>query len=131
MSNIVKMQICNSDIEALPDSSPQPLTVPAKESKEASDGTLLDLLATLSTRNGIAVVQHGARLAVVGELLVAMLAHLPVAMPRPYPRETVSPLFNTARALQSLANCWLRCWRTCLWRCGRVSSSHSVTGLKN
>jgi hypothetical protein len=80
MSNIVKMQICNSDIEALPDSSPQPVTVPAAEPETASDGTLLDLLTTLSTRNGIAVVQHGARLAVVGELLVAMLAHLPVAM---------------------------------------------------
>ncbi|MDN7180545.1 hypothetical protein M0D69_21585 [Caballeronia sp. SEWSISQ10-4 2] len=80
MPSNVKMQICNSDIETLPDSSLQSLAVPSKESKETSDGTLLDLLTTLSTRNGIAVVQHGARLAVVGELLVAMLAHLPVAM---------------------------------------------------
>ena len=80
MSNIVKMQVRNSDLEALPDLSPQPVTVSAEESATASDNTLLDLLTTLSTRNGIAVVQHGARLAVVGELLVAMLAHLPVAM---------------------------------------------------
>ncbi len=80
MSSIVKMQVRNSDLEALPASSPQPVTVLAEESATPSDHTLLDLLATLSTRNGIVVVQHGARLAVVGELLVAMLTHLPVEM---------------------------------------------------
>jgi hypothetical protein len=45
-----------------------------------SDDTLLDLVAALSTKNGINALQHGARLAVMGELLVAVLTHLPEAM---------------------------------------------------
>ncbi|MGX6999314.1 hypothetical protein [Caballeronia sp. KNU42] len=45
-----------------------------------SDDTLLDSLVTLSTTNGMSVVQQGARLAVMGELLVSVLTHLPDAM---------------------------------------------------
>jgi hypothetical protein len=38
------------------------------------------LHATLTMANGISVVQHGAHLAVMGELLVSVLTHLPDAM---------------------------------------------------
>ncbi|TAL98706.1 MAG: hypothetical protein EPN73_01950 [Paraburkholderia sp.] len=44
------------------------------------DDTLLESLATLSKINGMSVLQHGARLAVIGELLVSVLTHLPAAM---------------------------------------------------
>nr|WP_229758082.1 hypothetical protein [Paraburkholderia caffeinilytica] len=48
--------------------------------QKISTDTLIDSLATLSTINGTAVVQHGARLAVIGELLTYMLTHLPYSM---------------------------------------------------
>lgn len=45
-----------------------------------SDDTLLNEVVTLSKASGILAVEQGARLAVIGELLVATLAHLPMAM---------------------------------------------------
>ncbi len=50
------------------------------QSEEASHNPLLDALTTLSKSNGMAVVQHGARIAVIGELLVSVLMHLPRSM---------------------------------------------------
>lgn len=41
------------------------------------DDTLLDSLTVLAKANGISVIQHGARIAAIGELLVSVLAHLP------------------------------------------------------
>jgi hypothetical protein len=41
---------------------------------------LLNLVARLSEANGISAVQHAARLAVMGELLVSVLTHLPDSM---------------------------------------------------
>jgi hypothetical protein len=47
------------------------------QSENAGDITMLDSLTSLSKMSGISAVQHGARLAVVGELLVSILMHLP------------------------------------------------------
>jgi hypothetical protein len=58
----------------------QPPVVVAVQSREESDIALRDALVTLSRTNGLAVIQHGARLAVIGELLVSVLAHLPQSM---------------------------------------------------
>jgi hypothetical protein len=40
----------------------------------------LDSLISISMHDGLTVIQHGARLAVVGELLASTLAYLPAAM---------------------------------------------------
>lgn len=45
-----------------------------------SDNTLLASLAALSNASGMTVVQHGARLAVIGELLASVLTQLPAAL---------------------------------------------------
>ncbi|WP_122157268.1 hypothetical protein [Paraburkholderia sp.] len=47
---------------------------------QQGDDELIDLLATLSKTNGNAVIQQGARIAVIGELLAALLSHLPQTM---------------------------------------------------
>lgn len=79
MYNAFKVQ--NDDTrEAQAAVSEQSLFALGVQIRDASDRVLLDALTTLSKSNGHAVVQHGARLAVVGELLVAMLTHLPNAM---------------------------------------------------
>jgi hypothetical protein len=52
----------------------------AVQSDKVATHTLLDSLSILSKASGMGVVQHDARLAVVGELLVSVLTHLPVAM---------------------------------------------------
>jgi hypothetical protein len=79
MYNVLKVQ--NDDTrEAQAAVSDQSLLALGVQIRDASDRVLLDALATLSKANGQAVVQHGARLAVVGELLVCMLTHLPNAM---------------------------------------------------
>jgi hypothetical protein len=44
-----------------------------------NDEESLESLAILSRTTGITVVQYGARLAVIGELLATLLAHLPDA----------------------------------------------------
>ncbi|MFL9869780.1 hypothetical protein PQR67_36930 [Paraburkholderia fungorum] len=46
----------------------------------ASNDALIGALTLLSRTNGINAVQHGARLAVIGELLISMLVHLPASM---------------------------------------------------
>lgn len=51
----------------------------AQIDKMATD-TLINSLVILSKASGMGVVQHGARLAVVGELLVSILTHLPAIM---------------------------------------------------
>ncbi|WP_147408580.1 hypothetical protein [Paraburkholderia fungorum] len=50
------------------------------QAEQLSDDMLLDLVAILSKANGMGVVQHGARLAVMSELLVSVLTHLPDTM---------------------------------------------------
>jgi len=75
-----KMQSDDAAFEARPVSPEQSWPVPTTQSEKVSDNTSLELLATLSKANGISAVQQGARLAVMGELLVAMLTHLPHAM---------------------------------------------------
>jgi hypothetical protein len=74
------MQNDNGDIEVRPVSPTLSPPVSDTQSEELSDDTFLNSLATLSKISGISVVQHGARLAVVGELLVSVLTHLPDAM---------------------------------------------------
>jgi len=74
------MQNDDLDVGARLVSPTQSPPVPTTESEKVSDATLFDLLATLSKANGISAVQHGARLAVMGELLVSVLTHLPDAM---------------------------------------------------
>jgi len=54
-------------------------SMPASQSKATNGEVLLDSLVALSKINGIGVVQHGARLSVIGELLVSMLTHLPAS----------------------------------------------------
>jgi hypothetical protein len=56
--------------------SPDPTAPPESETKDI----LLGSLATLSRLNGVSVLQHDARITVIGELLVSMLAYLPAAM---------------------------------------------------
>ncbi|CAB3807803.1 hypothetical protein [Paraburkholderia caffeinilytica] len=98
MSRISKMQIPDSDIETLPDSS----AVPANESEKTSNVLLLDAVVILSKANGINVVQLGARLAVVGELLVSVLAHLPVSMRA----DIVKSFRDRIEELMSLSDDW-------------------------
>jgi hypothetical protein len=52
---------------------------PSIQSEVMSDEELLESLAILSRTTGSTVVQHGARLAVIGELLATLLTHLPDA----------------------------------------------------
>ena len=54
--------------------------IPAVQSEEKRGTALLDALATLSTTNGHTVLQHGARIQVIGDLLAALLTHLPNGM---------------------------------------------------
>ena len=80
MFRIFKTQSGTAGVEGRPVSQAQSPLVLATQSEKAGDNTLLDAVAILSKANGITVVQHGARLAVIGELLVALLKHLPAEM---------------------------------------------------
>jgi len=80
MFRIFKTRSHDADVEARPVSPEQSPPVPATQSEKVPKDTLLDSLVTLSTNNGTTVVQHGARLAVMGELLVSVLTHLPDSM---------------------------------------------------
>lgn len=51
--------------------------------------SMLDAMMNLSTNSGMTVVQHGARLAVIGELLAALLEALPVSL-----CQVVEPVFR-------------------------------------
>lgn len=79
MYNNSKIQ--NDDAQQADDASAEqsPLAVAVQFRKE-SDRALLNALTALSKVNGITVVQHDARLAVIGELLASVLTHLPNAM---------------------------------------------------
>lgn len=80
MFSFFKTQSGAADIETprVPQGQSRPgLTT---QPEKVADDTLLHSLATLSKINGMSVVQHGARLAVIGELLASVLAHLPAAM---------------------------------------------------
>ncbi|CAB3807854.1 hypothetical protein [Paraburkholderia caffeinilytica] len=74
------MQSDNAHPETQTASSVPTTLVSPTQSEELSDDTLIDSITTLSKINGIAVVQQGARLAVIGELLASILTHLPLSM---------------------------------------------------
>ncbi|WP_211627927.1 hypothetical protein [Paraburkholderia nemoris] len=52
----------------------------ATQSDNVAAGTLLDSFSTLSKATGISMAQYDAHLAVMGELLASILAHLPASM---------------------------------------------------
>jgi hypothetical protein len=72
----------NNDPEIEASSTSQAQLPPrnAIENEVDGVGTLLDSLAVLSKNTGMSVIQHGARISVIGELLVSVLTHLPSAM---------------------------------------------------
>jgi hypothetical protein len=57
--------------------SPEQAKLTDSTPSEQSDDQLIELLTTLSKTNGNAVIQQGARIAVIGELLAALLTNLP------------------------------------------------------
>jgi hypothetical protein len=75
-----RMLGADGEIETRPVSPVQRTSVSDIRSEKGSDDTLLNAVATLSKTNGMSVLQHGARLAVIGELLVSVLTHLPASM---------------------------------------------------
>jgi len=80
MFSIFKIQSDDARGEAQPAAPVQSPRTSAKQSEKASNDVFLDSLATLSKANGMNAVRHGARLAVIGELLVSVLTHLPASM---------------------------------------------------
>lgn len=74
------MRSDDAESEARPDSPMRSASLFTANSENVDDDVLLDSLVSLSKINGMSVVQHGARLAVMGELLVAVLANLPASM---------------------------------------------------
>jgi hypothetical protein len=79
MPSLFKGQRDEVKTETIVPSSVQ--TPPVSECPEkAVSKEFLDSLGELSTRNGVTVIRHGARLAVVSHLLVAVLKDLPPAM---------------------------------------------------
>ena len=89
MFSLFKIQGDDADVEAGLVSPAQSSPVPAPQSAIASDDTLLDSLATLSTLNGISLLQHSARLEIISGLLASVLTRLPLAM-----REGVAESFR-------------------------------------
>lgn len=80
MYNVFNMRTDDATLQARMASPKQLPLALATQIHETSNDTLLDSVATLSKINATAVVQHGARLSVMGELLVSMLTHLPRSM---------------------------------------------------
>lgn len=68
------------DRQEIDPASPELKGLAGSTQSPQGDDELLDLLATLSKTNGNAVIQQGARIAVIGELLAALLSHLPQTM---------------------------------------------------
>ena len=79
MYNDSKMQSDDAQQADAASAEQSPLALAVQIRKE-SDHALLNALTALSKVNGLTVVQHDARLAVIGELLVSLLTHLPNAM---------------------------------------------------
>jgi len=75
-----KMPGNGTEIHAEPASPAQSPPASAAQPNYAGEDTLLDSLTSLSKINSVSVVQHGARIAVIGELLVSVLSHLPATM---------------------------------------------------
>lgn len=74
------MQNHDAETEVRPPSPVQSTPGSATQSDGVATDTSLDSLSTLSKATGMSVVQHGARLAVMGELLVSILMHLPASV---------------------------------------------------
>lgn len=74
--------MCSSDAKfgTQPVSLTQRPSVPTGQFEQPRGEVLLDSIVTLSKMNSASVVQHGAHLAVMGELLVSVVAHLPYAL---------------------------------------------------
>ena len=79
MSRIFKTRKERTDASR-PVSPTQSSSGSAMQPEKPGDDKLIDWLVTLSKTNGINSVQHGVRLAVIGELLVSVLRHLPDSM---------------------------------------------------
>lgn len=79
MSRIFKARKERTDASR-PVSPTQSSSGSAMQPGKPGDDKLIDWLVTLSKTNGINSVQHGVRLAVIGELLVSVLRHLPDSM---------------------------------------------------
>jgi hypothetical protein len=75
-----KMQNHDAKIEVEPTSPAQSPPGSTTWPEKSADRMLLDSIAMLSENTSVSVIQHSARLAVVGELLVSVLTHLPVSM---------------------------------------------------
>jgi hypothetical protein len=63
-----------------PTQPPHPPSAPTACAETTTRGEPFESLASLAKINGIIVIQHQARVAVVGALLISVLEHLPTAM---------------------------------------------------
>jgi len=80
MFSFFKTRSGNAKVSARAASRVQPSPVSTARAEAMAGEGRLDSLTSLATINGITVVQHGARVAVVGALLMSVLEHLPTAM---------------------------------------------------
>jgi hypothetical protein len=80
MFSFFKTRSGNAKVAARAASRVQPSPVSTARAEAMAGEGRLDSLTSLATINGITVVQHGARVAVVGALLMSVLEHLPTAM---------------------------------------------------
>jgi hypothetical protein len=101
MFRILKTRADDANIDAGAVSSAQSAPIPAPQAeRRLGDDTLLESLASLSRASGMTVVQHGARLAVIGELLVSVLTQMPAAMRT----DTVEAFRNRIEDLMSMSD---------------------------
>lgn len=70
----MRCEASNIDVRSVSVAQMQPIT--STQFEEVGDDTFLDSVATLSKINCMGVVQHGARLAAIGELLGSVLTHM-------------------------------------------------------
>lgn len=74
--------MCSNDAKV----GPQPVSLtqrpsgPTGQFEQPRGEVLLDSIVALSKINSVSVVQHGAHLAVMGELLASVVAHLPYGL---------------------------------------------------
>jgi hypothetical protein len=80
MFSFFKTRSGNAKVAARAASRVQPSPVSTARAEAMAGEGRLDSLTSLATINGITVVQYGARVAVVGALLMSVLEHLPTAM---------------------------------------------------
>lgn len=79
MFKFFKLLKCHAKIGATEVPLSQPSSLSGVRTENVDNNELLDFLTLLSANNGVAVIQQAAGLAVVGELLLSLLPHLPAA----------------------------------------------------